>query len=64
MQTARRVETVMPFAPADAFGRLDVGTEADAQGVHPVLHAGDITLRARDVDDGSGRFDIRERCHA
>ena len=43
---------------SDAFGRLDVGTETDAQGVHPVLHARDIALHARDVDDGSRRFDI------
>jgi len=52
------VMVTLPAGNSDAFGGLDVGTETDAEGVHPVLNAGDIALHARDVDDGSGSFDI------
>src|SRR6185369_1044903 len=48
----------LPVGNSDAFGRLDVGTETDTEGAHPILHAGDIALHTRDVNDSSGRFDI------
>ena len=53
----------LPVGNGDAFCRFHVRPETDAKVIHPVLHAGDVPLHARRVDDGGGRFDILKKCH-
>ena len=62
-----RVDTVMPAGAGiplpsrdlDALRGLDVGTEANAERIHALLHARDVAHQARFIDQRGGRGNVR-----